>query len=141
MFGKAGRKFILDFFFNNISSFGNIQVALATNVPGGDEGDWVVGDFSECDFPGYSAIVNPDFAAADLDGSNRGRIVSPVLTWVAGTIVTPQTIRAIYVHWISSGTGAGNFLWAKALSPTVTIAETAQEFKRQLTFLTNDFTP
>lgn len=141
MFGKRGRKFILDFFFNNVASFGNVQVSLASNVPGGAEADWDIGAFTECDFPGYSSIVNPTFAAADLDGSNRGRIVSPVLTWVAGTIITPQTIRSIYIHWISSGTGAGTLLWAKALSPTVTIAETAQEFKRQLTFLANDFTP
>lgn len=141
MFGKSGRKLMLDHFFQNLSSFGNVQIALATNVPAGSQADWVTTDFDECDFPGYAAIVNPDFLSADLDGSNRGRVVSPTLTWTAGTIVTPQTIRAIYVHWISSGTGDGTLLWSKALSPTVTIAETAQEFSRVLTFLANDFTP
>lgn len=141
MITKEGRKILLNYCFGTRVSMPDLHYGLATNVPGGDTSDVEFADLDECDFVGYERIVNPAPDPADLDGSNRGRIITPTLTWTAGALVADQTIRSVFAFFNSGVIGLGGLVWWEAVTPTVTLTEEDQEFSRIFTWLDNNFVP
>jgi hypothetical protein len=141
MITKEGRKILLNYCFGDRYSLSDIQYGLATNVPGGDASDVEMADLTECDFVGYARIENPGVPDADLDGSNRGRIIVPTLTWTAGSLIADQTIRSVFVYFDSVTPANTGLVWWEAISPSVTLTEALQEFSRIFTWLDNNFVP
>lgn len=137
MFPKISRPFLADRIFKNHALAYDLYVKLAKTIPLSTEADWELDDLEECDFAGYASKLNPAFEAATLDGTDRGKIISPELIWTAGSIEAAQTIKAVYTTFAAGGTEY--LIDVQQLSPTVTLAEAGQEFKRKLTFYINNF--
>ncbi len=141
MFTKSGRKIALEILLNSGGYSVTRNWRLATNVPAGAPEDVVVGDFTECTFPGYAEITDPIFGTATLDGSDRGESVSPLLVWTAGAIVTPETAVAIYCFCNSPYGPLTGLLWWAQISPSVTVANPGESISRIVTFKDNNFVP
>lgn len=84
----------------------------------------VVGDYTECTFPGYAAINLTGWPSASLDASNRASVELALQTFTGGTIITPEDIYGIYVT-----DAVGNLLYAE-LNPAgvVSMASNGQSF-------------
>ena len=137
MVPKVARVFLAGRLFDDPVSGHTVHIHLAKTIPSGDEADWELEDLEECDFDGYAEIESPVFEEAILDENNRGKIVSPELVWTATEIVDPQTIRAVYTTFKMSN--VHHLVDVQKLAQTVTLANTGEQFKRKLTFYTNNF--
>jgi len=71
----------------------------------------VVGDYTECTFPGYAPINMNVWTSAVLNADDKAEIEEPIQTFTAGAIVTPQDVYGIYV------TDAGGDLVYAELNP------------------------
>lgn len=141
MFTKSGRLIMLNMIFAGVGSFVDRYYRLSTNVPGGDPDDVVVGDFTQATFNGYAQIANPTMADAAIDGSNRGKIFTPTLTWTAGAGISAQTVKCIYVVTNSNLANLQGLLWWMELPAWVTLSNPGEEVNQVCTFYDRDFTP
>lgn len=141
MITKSGRLLLLNLAFGNFGQFPARDYRLATNVPAGDPEDVEEGDFTEATFPGYAEISDPTVADATLDGSDQGKIFTPTLTWTAGAVVTPETIKSIYLVFDSVSPNVNGLVWWKELPAWVTIANLGEQVNQVVTFYDRDFVP
>jgi len=63
----------------------------------------VVGDYTECTFPGYSGIPLTGWSAAALNASNKAETELAMQVFTAGVIVTPQDVYGIFVTYNPTG--------------------------------------
>jgi len=141
MFTKSGRLLMLNNAFMTIGVHPDRRIRLASNVPAGSPDDGVEGEFTEATFPGYAEIVNPAFAAAALDGLDRGKIFTPTLTWTGGAVVTPETIKSIYVVYTSADPNVDGLVFWQELPAWVTISNPGEQVNQVVTFYDRDFAP
>lgn len=118
-------------------TFNHLKVRLAKALTGTADADKTLADITECDFPGYAEIADPAWDAPALNGSDQAEGKSTLLTWTAGTIVTPQTILAVYLVFVDTF-AVEKLLWIKQLSPTVTIGATGEVFERYVDLFVDD---
>ncbi len=143
-FTKSGYKNMMELLFRRNTGFAfNREYRLAQNVPSGDPLDVVAADFTECDFDGYAAVQNPTIDDPTINGSNQGKMVTPTLTWTAGSGISgAQTAKAIYFMSDTEViTGVDKLMWWQELDPWVTVASEGEEINQIITFLDRNFTP
>lgn len=141
MFPKCGRLLVANVALGSPGSYPNKRYRLSTNIPGGSADDVVEADFTEATFPGYAEIVDPAIPPATLDGTDRGKLVTPTLTWTAGVIVTPETIKCIYLVYTGTGPTDDGLVYWKELPAWVTIANLGEQVNQIVSFYDQDFTP
>ncbi len=117
----------------------HLKVHLAKAFTGTADEDMTTADLTECDFPGYAEIIDPAWDVPVINGSDQAEGKSSLLTWTAASIVTPQTIVAVYVcSWL---TGTFDYLmWIKKISPTVTLGTPGEVFQRYVDLFVDDIT-
>lgn len=62
-----------------------------------DGGALLIGDITECDFPGYAAQLLAEFTMMDADSDDHAEALSDPITFKADVIVTPQDAYALYL--------------------------------------------
>lgn len=88
----------------------SIVMHLAKNAFAADLESVLLADFVECDFPGYAPIRLTEFIAEDTDNAALGEVVSEYAEFVAGDLVDPQQISAVYVTQ-QVGDNPAQLLW------------------------------
>lgn len=135
MIPKSARTFTLDQIL--AGELGPLALRLSKVLPAGAEEDWVLGDFTECDFDGYSAATVHSFAAAALDGTFRAESLSALYQWTAGAAIVAQNIKAIYFTIETFGP-TYHLFWCAKVSPFVTLSVPGEKFKRKIDFYLTD---
>lgn len=115
----------------------SVAMRLAKGIPGGSEEDWEYGDMDECDFDGYGALTGAPWDVPVINGSEQAEGKSALMTWTAGSLVSSQTILAMYFTAELSDT-TEVILWAKLLDPSVTLAVPGEVFQRYVNLFVDD---
>ena|ERR1041385_8944607 len=74
-----------------------------------EQGNYVLSDIIECDFPGYAPVAPVTFDAFQLPDPIQGEAVSQPIRFTAGAIVTPQAATCAYITVQKQGEAA--VLW------------------------------
>lgn len=126
MVSLEGRKLFLD-----IMRSHGLKIHLAKTEVVGELAAIGLADMEEADFVGYSPITPAVFGDPEIDEDGVASIKTAILTWTAGAIVAPQTIRGVYVTTTNpANDGEPELLFFENITPTVTLASAGEEFKR-----------
>lgn len=99
-----------------------------------DTGEMVLADITEADFPGYAPV--PISAAEEIfiNEQNYAEVITNTPQWIAGAIVTPQSITAVYLT--ISISGGPQKLWNVEVLPRPFLFELPDQlFEREIRIL------
>lgn len=85
-----------------------IVAHLAKSTIANDGTPVTLGSLTECDFPGYAPIVNPNFNVFQHTDPLQGEAVSDPLRFTAAGLTVPQIANALYLT-IQKGTDPMKF--------------------------------
>lgn len=115
----------------------HLKARLAKAQSGTPDETATLATFTECDFTGYGAIIDPAWDVPTINGSGQAEGKSALLTYTAGALGSPQTIIAMYLE-IVLVTAGSKLLWFKEVSPTVTLALMGEVFSRYIDLFVDD---
>ena len=115
-------------FVNNPAA--KIVMHLAQNVIPGEVDTVALGDFTECNFPGYAPIRLTEWDALETANDNLGDVASSYVEFIAEAIETPQLITAVYVT-IQDGTGPIYLMWVYYLDQPLLVGEAGHMYRKR----------
>lgn len=115
----------------------HLKVRLFQDFDSTPDEDLVLANLTECDFPGYTELIDQGWDAPVINGSDQAQGKSDLLTWTATTIITPQTIKAIGLI-TAHPSAVHRLFWIKKLAPTTTIGADGEVFQRYIDLFVDD---
>ena len=109
----------------------NFAVRLFKAGPGAIALTTVIGDLTECDFPGYAAKTAIAFPTPTINGSNEAESDGPDLVWTRGAGAGSQQAKGIYATF-EDDTGTTRLLFAEFFTAPVTIDTAGQTVTRSI---------
>lgn len=123
---------VLQYLLNSTSR--HLHVRLAKNTLAAEVETLVLADFVQCDFAGYSEIVDPVFSPIALSDEGLAEGVAGPLVWTGGAGVVAQPITALYGIIKETGKPDGLF-FVQRVVPVVSMAYAGQQFAKMLRIL------
>jgi hypothetical protein len=90
----------------------------------------LIGNFTECDFTGYTDVVTGTWVAAGPDGSGRATASAPQVAFTASGSAVGNTVYGVFI----TDNPATQVLWAERFDTPFVVAVSGDQVKYTPTF-------